>query len=364
MACSTNRFASLGEDDLDQLIDEKDSKSTKRVINLAENILKAYTEAKGLSISETITAQELNKFLRSFYAEVRRSNGEFYSKRSMITLRYGLQRHFKKVSAFDVVNDPQFKEANEMFHAILVKLKKEGKGSVVHKDPITQEDMLKIKSSSALDVSTPRGLQNKVFVDIMLHLCNRGRENLRNFSKTDFDIATDSTNERYVYLASDKLTKNHRGESLDDSRSQQGRMYETHKPDCPVEAFQVYVSHLNPGNDDFFQRPKVNAESDEQVWYCNAPVGKNTLGDKMRKISLEAQTSKIYTNHCLRATSIHVLDASSGFEARHIMSVSGHKSESSIKHYAYVDEAKKRRMSRCLSSVSDEAPSTMVSILH
>ena len=35
------------------------------------------------------------------------------------------------------------------------------------------------------------------------------------------------------------------------------------------------------------------------------------------------------------------------------MSVSGHKSESSIKHYSYVDEAKKRRMSRCLSSMSD-----------
>ena len=44
-----------------------------------------------------------------------------------------------------------------MFHAMLVKLKQAGKGSVTHKvkDPISKEDFLKIKSSSVLDVDTP-----------------------------------------------------------------------------------------------------------------------------------------------------------------------------------------------------------------
>ena len=44
----------------------------------------------------------------------------------------------------DIVNDTQFKEANEMFHAMLVKLKQAGKGSVTHKDPISKEDFLKM----------------------------------------------------------------------------------------------------------------------------------------------------------------------------------------------------------------------------
>ncbi|XP_063952768.1 uncharacterized protein LOC135153558 [Lytechinus pictus] len=349
MADSASRFASLGEEQLEEIIDQKDARSTKRVITLAENVLKAYCEHKGFTIQETITSTELSNFLRSFYAEVRRSNGELYSKRLMITLRYGLQRHFSKFG-FNIVNDPEFREANDMFHAVLVKLKKEGKGSVDHKEPITKDDFLKIKSSTVTDVNTPKGLQNKVFMDIMMHLCNRGRENLRNFSEKDFVVVKDSTNEKYVYLATDKLTKDHRGESLDDSRSQQGRMYQTHKPDCRVKTFELYVSHLNPACEDFFQRPKISGERNQQVWYYNSPAGKNTLGDKMKKISLEAHTSKVY---------IHVLDAS-GFEARHIMSVSGHKSESSIKHYSYVDEAKKRCMSRCLSSMGDgtAGPST------
>ena len=63
-------------------------------------------------------------------------------------------------------------------------------------------------------------------------------------------------------------------------------------------------------------------------------IGENTLGTKMQAISREAHTSKVYTNHCLRATTIQALD-SEGFAARHIMSVSGYKSDTSIKHYAY-----------------------------
>ena len=41
-----------------------------------------------------------------------------------------------------IVNDTQFKEANEMFHAMLMKLKQAGKGSVLcyTKDPISKED--------------------------------------------------------------------------------------------------------------------------------------------------------------------------------------------------------------------------------
>ena len=69
----------------------------------------------------------------------------------MITLRYAwaAKAYFSRVreKKIDIVNDTQFKEANEMFHAMLVKLKvkQAGKGSVTHKvkDPISKEDCLK-----------------------------------------------------------------------------------------------------------------------------------------------------------------------------------------------------------------------------
>lgn len=58
----------------------------------------------------------------------------------------------------------------------------------------------------------------------------------------------------------------------------------------------------------------------------------------------------MYTNHCIRATCISVLDEC-GYEARHIIGLSGHKSELSIKHYASrLNKSKKRDMSTAVSS--------------
>jgi len=60
--------------------------------------------------------------------------------------------------------------------------------------------------------------------------------------------------------------------------------------------------------------------------------------------------STIYTNHCLRATCITALDQA-GFEARHIMTVSGQKSEASIRSYSRnVSDNKRRDMSFTLST--------------
>jgi hypothetical protein len=57
----------------------------------------------------------------------------------------------------------------------------------------------------------------------------------------------------------------------------------------------------------------------------------------------------IYTNHSIRATAITEMDES-GIDTRHIMHVSGHKSESSIKHGTQrISEKKKREISHCLS---------------
>jgi hypothetical protein len=50
------------------------------------------------------------------------------SKRSMISIRYGIQKHFLKIKNIDVVNNDAFKPANLVFQAMLVKLEQEGKG--------------------------------------------------------------------------------------------------------------------------------------------------------------------------------------------------------------------------------------------
>lgn len=62
----------------------------------------------------------------------------------------------------------------------------------------------------------------------------------------------------------------------------------------------------------------------------------------MKTISMKAELSTLHTNYCIRDTCITSLDQRDK-EARHIMFVSGHKSETSLKNYSrYVSETKKK----------------------
>ena len=77
------------------------------------------------------------------------------------------------------------------------------------------------------------------------------------------------------------------------------------------------------------------------VWYANMPIGKNQLGDFTKVIGETAGCSRKYTIHCLRATSCTTLDHA-GFASRHNVTVSGHKSVSSINTTAALLRHKKK----------------------
>jgi hypothetical protein len=344
------RFPEISENSINELVENRLSKKSKDCIKWSVEILSEYAIARKVTLNdiEQMNTTELDLFLSKFYAEVRAKNGNFYTKNGMLSLRYGVQKNFSK--KFDIINDLAFKYANKTFAAVLVNLKREGKGKVIHKEPITKEDFTRLYSSEVLNLSTPEGLQNKIFVDLMMHLCNRGRENLRDMKCSDFKVCIDSNNNRYVVM-NDMLTKNHRGDGRD-GNSQEGRMYAT--PGnllCPVTSFEKYMQKLNRDVDCFWQKPNNHFDLKKNtVWYVKVPLGKNILGDKMKTLSKLAGLSITYTNHCLRATCITTLDKQ-GFEARQIMSVSGQKSETSIRSYSrHVSEQKKREMSLALSN--------------
>ena len=102
-------------------------------------------------------------------------------------------------------------------------------------------------------------------------------------------------------------------------------------------------------NEFLFQRPKSSGKG--EVWYNNMVVGDNVLGKKMKAISQQAELSTTYTNHSIRATTITILDRS-GFEARYIMLVSGHR-----KSYSKTDENTKTNMVGSLMAVIDNKKS-------
>ena len=87
-----------------------------------------------------------------------------------------------------------------------------------------------------------------------------------------------------------------------------------------------------------------------------------SLGKMMSKISAESQLSDRYTNHCLRATTVTAL-SHAGFVSKDICSVTGHKSEVSLKHYCQEPSDKqKAKMSSRLHSYMKEIDSSLACV--
>ena len=62
----------------------------------------------------------------------------------------------------------------------------------------------------SFDISTPRDLERKVWVDIMLYLIRRGRENVRQMTNSTFEIKVDASDKRFVTQTLDEMVKYHR----------------------------------------------------------------------------------------------------------------------------------------------------------
>ena len=149
-------------------------------------------------------------------------------------------------------------------------------------------------------------------------------------------------------------TKNHQGGLNDNIDEADGKRFEVpNSPRYPVKTVENFIKLLNPNHDALFQWPrgicaKFHVDSGE-VWFCNSPLGINTLGYLLKTMSKAAGIITHLTNYCIQATSMTVL-SDYNMEARHIKAVTGHKSDSSIQSYSMrVSFQRKENMSNILS---------------
>jgi len=132
---------------------------------------------------------------------------------------------------------------------------------------------------------------------------------------------------------------------------------------CAVKSFELYTEKLNPACDVLFQMPNDNYNINDDIWYHNKPMGKNTLGLLMLSIPNDASLSKTYTNHSLPSRSITTLVGDS-FEDRDIKTVSKHKCLDSVESYCKDSSfAKKKKMSNTLRKLLYHEPNTNSFIL-
>ncbi|KAL9960013.1 hypothetical protein ACROYT_G033403 [Oculina patagonica] len=155
----------------------------------------------------------------------------------------------------------------------------------------------------------------------------------RSLTTKSFKFESDAAGRNYATMSHDELFKNHPGGLKDvESTEKEARMYETEDQGDGYKALKLCLQKVNPNCTAFFQYPKKNCRAEDAVWFEARPLGMNSLAKMMKIISEEARLSKIYTNHCVRATAI-TLWSNAGISNRHIMAISGHRSAQSLVSY-------------------------------
>ena len=112
-------------------------------------------------------------------------------------------------------------------------------------------------------------------------------------------------------------------------------MYATKTNKCPVASLKLLLSKTSPNATSLFNHCAKEAIRDvnQKIWYTDKSVKKYQFTKFMCDISRNAKCKQRYTAHCLRATSIQAL-SDAGVELRHIMFMSGHRNEGSIRSYS------------------------------
>uniref|UniRef100_A0A1I8HZM1 DUF3504 domain-containing protein n=2 Tax=Macrostomum lignano TaxID=282301 RepID=A0A1I8HZM1_9PLAT len=287
--CNLDELESLAA----QLERDNECHSTVSKEKAVINRLTAWLAENNLKVDyATASVEEIAKWVRYFYATLRKSDGSFYSPNTIVGIRAALFRYFMKLRGLNIIAHEAFHSANLMVKNVCNAYLKSG-GRVQHYEAIESDDLVKL--ASYFDRSTPTRLQEEVYFNVLFYFGNRGREWLRGLTVRSFREKALSNGAMAIELQG-STSKN------------------------------LYLSKITavPGwnQEDFFLRPKPRVNADG-IWYTKVPVGINTLGPLLKKISSNANLSKLYTPHCVRPTVVTELHEA-GFSVEKIAKVTGH----------------------------------------
>ena len=283
-----------------------------------------------------------------FFTSLRKPDGAKYCKQSLEGIKYSVNRILAKIHGAeqcDILKDKEFAQMRDVFKSYCKTLKAEGKNCINHFEAVPLVEVEKMQKT--LSPEKPDQLQLLVWLNIMLYFCRRGVENLIIMTKDTFKVKKSSNGRKFIFQHIDEESKNHK---TDSENAYGGRIYENLDLNqrCPVKLFEKYINKLNPKCGRLWQRPKDCFCENDSIWYQNRPIGKSVISTFMSRICQICDIETKYTNHCLRVTCINMLKAN--FSDADVMSISGHKSLTSLKIYERTTEKEKEDISDFISS--------------
>lgn len=151
---------------------------------------------------------DLGGILRDFYLAVReKCDDDSAAVSQLMMLRSALQSYFLKIRNINIQTGSEFSGCNAFIEEIQALSKVPG---AVTKKPhrmrtftFEASELRQIYMGDAMNLDQPETLQNKVFFDVCMYICNRGKDFLRIMTKSDFEVTHGPNGRRFVWLKYD-----------------------------------------------------------------------------------------------------------------------------------------------------------------
>ena len=148
--------------------------------------------------------QQLSECSNKFYLCIRKKDGSFVKVSSLKAIRAAVERFLKSApnnKPSSIISDPQF---NDSLNAFAKSIRGEGKvGSVVHKNPITKEQIEMLFERQQLGpahAKCPSQLLRSSWFNITLYVRKRGREKQQQMRKTMLALRKTTLEKGYYEL--------------------------------------------------------------------------------------------------------------------------------------------------------------------
>jgi hypothetical protein len=160
-----DRFASISEAEMHEIMENIDAANTKNQTNTAVRPFREYLTSKHMTADfESLSKAKLDNVLSRYYVELRNKKGEMYKKSTLIAYRHGIQRHLEKTTQdIDILKGEDFKKSAIFFKGMTKELKKAGKAVVEHYPHTEENDLKTMYAYVTSNLEDPQLLQYQVF---------------------------------------------------------------------------------------------------------------------------------------------------------------------------------------------------------
>ncbi|XP_078678707.1 uncharacterized protein KIAA1958-like [Branchiostoma floridae x Branchiostoma belcheri] len=317
---------------------------------------------------EDISAAELDERLGMFFLGIRKDNGEDYEPDSLTSKHRSIARYLReKGYQEDILVDKTFAHSRECLVAKRKSLKKEGRGNKPNRaDPLSAAEEKMLEKKKLIGPYNPESLISGLWLKNTMLFGMRSRTEHCNMLWGDVEETTDSQG-RIVLEFSERATKTRTG-ITSDSRPFKPRAYACpESPACPVNLYREYrkrrpITQMHP-TAPFYLGINRARKPGSEVWFINAPMGKNKIGTIMSTMAEKAGLAGRKVNHSARKTMMQALVAANVPPTR-IVQLSGHRNLQSVNNYSCATEDQQKEMCDILTSTGNtcEAPVLNVTV--